>query len=77
LISGGGGHVRTALVQYLTSDVASYLRGSYLEERKDMFSVASEHAPGRQWLTCAPHCQRSVVGVSRRLSNSTHAPVLS
>jgi DNA-binding XRE family transcriptional regulator len=40
----GGGHARMALVQYLTSDVASYLRGSYLDERvrKDMFSVASE-----------------------------------
>jgi hypothetical protein len=42
----GGGHARTALVQYLTSDVASYLRGSYTDEqvRKDMFSVASELA---------------------------------
>lgn len=28
----GGGHARAALVQYLTSDVATYLRGSYIDE---------------------------------------------
>src|SRR6185437_10448470 len=43
----GGGHARMALVQYLTSDVATYLRGTYLDERvrQDMLSVASE-SPG-------------------------------
>jgi transcriptional regulator with XRE-family HTH domain len=48
----GGGHARTALVQYLTSDVATYLRGSYLDERvrKDMFSVASELAYLSGWM---------------------------
>ncbi len=48
----GGGHARTALVQYLTSDVASYLRGSYPDERvrKDMFSAASELAYLSGWM---------------------------
>ena len=48
----GGGHARTALVQYLTSDVASYLRGRYTDERvrKDMFSVASELAYLSGWM---------------------------
>jgi transcriptional regulator with XRE-family HTH domain len=47
----GGGHARTALVQYLTSDVASYLRGNYTDERvrKDMFSAASELAYLSGW----------------------------
>lgn len=48
----GGGHARMALVQYLTSDVATYLRGSYIDERvrKDMFSVASELAYLSGWM---------------------------
>jgi hypothetical protein len=48
----GGGHARTALVQYLTSDVVTYLRGSYLDERvrTDMFSVASELAYLSGWM---------------------------
>jgi hypothetical protein len=48
----GGGHARTALVQYLTSDVASYLRGSYSDERvrRDMFSAASELAYLAGWM---------------------------
>lgn len=48
----GGGHARTALVQYLTSDVATYLRGSYIDERvrQDMFSVASELAYLSGWM---------------------------
>jgi transcriptional regulator with XRE-family HTH domain len=48
----GGGHARTALVQYLNSDVANYLHGSYTDERvrKDMFSVASELAYLSGWM---------------------------
>jgi hypothetical protein len=48
----GGGHARTALAQYLTSDVASYLRGRYPDERvrKDMFSVASKLAYLSGWM---------------------------
>ncbi len=48
----GGGHARTALVQYLTSDVATYLQGNYIDERvrKDMFSVASELAYLSGWM---------------------------
>ncbi|HKR49734.1 MAG TPA: helix-turn-helix domain-containing protein [Pseudonocardiaceae bacterium] len=48
----GGGHARTALVQYLTSDVATYLRGRYTDERvrKDMFSAASELAYLSGWM---------------------------
>jgi transcriptional regulator with XRE-family HTH domain len=48
----GGGHARTALVQYLSSDVATYLRGRYTDERvcKDMFSAASELAYLSGWM---------------------------
>ncbi|MGH3694805.1 MAG: hypothetical protein ACRDRX_12600 [Pseudonocardiaceae bacterium] len=48
----GGGHARTALVQYLIPDVANYLRGSYADERvrKDMFSAASELAYLSGWM---------------------------
>lgn len=40
----GGGHARTAVVQYLTSDVSSYLHGRFSDDsiRRDMLSVASE-----------------------------------
>jgi len=40
----GGGHARPALVQYLTSDVAAYLRGTFTSEadRRAMFSAAAE-----------------------------------
>lgn len=42
----GGGHARLAVVQYLTSDVAGYLRGRFSSDadRKAMFSVAAEMA---------------------------------
>ncbi|WP_412752872.1 Tat pathway signal protein [Krasilnikovia sp. M28-CT-15] len=42
----GGGHARSAVVQYLTSDVAAYLRGRYSDDgvRRDMFSTGSELA---------------------------------
>ncbi|MFY9807931.1 MAG: helix-turn-helix transcriptional regulator [Pseudonocardiaceae bacterium] len=48
----GGGHARRALVQYLTSDVATYLQGRYTDERvrKDMFSAASELAYLAGWM---------------------------
>ncbi len=65
----GGGHARAAVVQYLTSDVAGYLRASYADDgvRKDMFSTAgelaylvgwmafdnSEHAIAQQYFTVA------------------------
>ncbi|WP_433528156.1 Tat pathway signal protein [Micromonospora sp. CA-263727] len=40
----GGGHARLAVVQYLTSDVAGYLRGSFSSDadRRAMFSAAAE-----------------------------------
>ncbi|MGH3904275.1 MAG: hypothetical protein ACRDTE_08805 [Pseudonocardiaceae bacterium] len=48
----GGGHARTAVVQYLTSDVASYLRGTYADDRvrQGMFSAASELAYLTGWM---------------------------
>ena len=48
----GGGHARTAVVQYLTSDVAAYLRGTYADERvrNEMFSAASELAYLSGWM---------------------------
>jgi hypothetical protein len=40
----GGGHARLAVVQYLTSDIAGYLRGRFSSDadRRAMFSVAAE-----------------------------------
>ncbi|MGC9667819.1 Tat pathway signal protein [Planosporangium sp. 12N6] len=48
----GGGHARTAVVQYLTSDVAGYLRGNYSDDRvrREMFSAASELAYLAGWM---------------------------
>ncbi|MFM9445114.1 Tat pathway signal protein [Streptomyces acidiscabies] len=48
----GGGHARTAVVQYLLSDVAGYLRGSFPDDhvRRDMFSSASELAYLSGWM---------------------------
>lgn len=48
----GGGHARTSVVQYLTSDVANYLRGSYADDRvrSEMFSAASELAYLSGWM---------------------------
>ncbi|MGO4518964.1 helix-turn-helix domain-containing protein [Terriglobus sp. 2YAB30_2] len=48
----GGGHGRTAVVQYLTNEVTSYLNGSYASEavRNDMFSAASELAYLAGWM---------------------------
>lgn len=65
----GGGHARTAVVQYLNTDVARHLRGRFATEhlRRDLFSAAaelaylsgwmafdnSEHATAQQHLTLA------------------------
>jgi hypothetical protein len=65
----GGGHARTAVVQYLTSDVLGYLHGRYTDTtvRRRMFSAAgelsylagwmafdnSEHAIAQRFLTLA------------------------
>jgi tetratricopeptide (TPR) repeat protein len=48
----GGGHARTALVQYLSSDVARYLCGSYSDDevRSGMFSAAGELAYLAGWM---------------------------
>ncbi len=48
----GGGHARTAVVQYLTADVAGYLRGTFRDDRtrQDMFSAASELAYLAGWM---------------------------
>src|SRR5439155_5446370 len=47
-----GGHARTAAAQYLTSDVASYLNGTFRDEqvRRAMFSAASELAYLAGWM---------------------------
>lgn len=49
----GGGHGRTAVAQYLHSDVTSLLRGTFPNEqiRRDMFSVASELAYLSGWMS--------------------------
>lgn len=40
----GGGHARSALVEYLTTDVAAYLQGSFTTEaaRQSMFAAAAQ-----------------------------------
>ncbi|MBB5871917.1 hypothetical protein F4553_005296 [Allocatelliglobosispora scoriae] len=48
----GGGHARSAVVQYLTSDVARYLHGKFTDDavRREMFSSASELAYLSGWM---------------------------
>ncbi|TDC25310.1 hypothetical protein [Kribbella albertanoniae] len=48
----GGGHARAAVVQYLSSDVAGYLRASYTDDgvRQGMFSTAGELAYLAGWM---------------------------
>lgn len=48
----GGGHARSAVVQYLTSDVADYARGTFADAsvRTDLFSAASEVAYLAGWM---------------------------
>ena len=48
----GGGHARTAVVQYLTSDVTSCLRGTYADDRvrEGLFSAAGELAYLAGWM---------------------------
>lgn len=47
----GGGHGRDAVVQYLVTDVAAYLRGTFRDEktRSDMFGAAAELAYLAGW----------------------------
>lgn len=48
----GGGHARTSVVQYLTSDVAGYLRGRFPDDavRRETFSAAGELAYLSGWM---------------------------
>jgi len=48
----GGGHARTAVAQYLTSDVVAYLRGNFPNDRirREMFAAASELAYLSGWM---------------------------
>jgi hypothetical protein len=48
----GGGHARTAVVQYLTTDVARLLRGTFRDERvrRETFSASSELAYLCGWM---------------------------
>jgi tetratricopeptide (TPR) repeat protein len=49
----GGGHARTAVVQYLASDVSRFLCGRFANDqvRRDMFSAASELAYLAGWVS--------------------------
>ncbi|RKN52385.1 Tat pathway signal protein, partial [Streptomyces klenkii] len=65
----GGGHARTAAVQYLTTDVSAYLGGRFADDRvrREMYSAAgelaylsgwmafdnAEHAAAQHWFTLA------------------------
>lgn len=48
----GGGHACSAVIQYLTSDVARYLRGTYVNDdvRRAMLSATSELAYLSGWM---------------------------
>jgi len=48
----GGGHARSAVVQYLTTDVNAYLHGRFADDRvrREMFSAASELAYLSGWM---------------------------
>ena len=48
----GGAHAWTSVVQYLTTDVTAYLRGTFTDEgvRRDLFSSASELAYLAGWM---------------------------
>ncbi|WP_433710492.1 helix-turn-helix domain-containing protein [Nocardia sp. CA-084685] len=48
----GGGHGRTAVAQYLTNEVTSYLNGSFASEavRREMFTAAGELAYLAGWM---------------------------
>ncbi|WP_228080827.1 Tat pathway signal protein [Streptomyces profundus] len=48
----GGGHARSTVVQYLTSDVGAYLRGRFADEtvRRGMYSAAGELAYLSGWM---------------------------
>jgi len=60
----GGGHARLAVVQYLTTDIAGYLRGRFATEddRKAMFSAASQIA----WLAGWKGFDSSEHGLAQR-----------
>ena len=49
----GGAHAWTSVVQYLTTDVATYLRGTFTSEQvgRDLFSSASELAYLAGWMS--------------------------
>ena len=49
----GGGHARTAVVQYLATDVSGLLHGRFADEqvRRDMFTAASELAYLSGWMS--------------------------
>lgn len=55
----GGGHARQAIVAYLTTDVASYLRGTFKSDqaRRAMFSAATEltYLAGWKAFDCSLH----------------------
>jgi len=69
----GGGHARTAVVQYLTSDVATHLRGRFSDDgvRREMFSAASELAYLSGWMAfdnAEQACAQKYFSVAVRLA---------
>lgn len=59
----GGGHARTAVVQYLTRDVAGFLSGTFATDqiRRDMFSAAGELAYLAGWM-CFDSAEHTLAG---------------
>jgi hypothetical protein len=77
----GGGHARMAVVQYLTSDVAGYLRGIFSDEqvRREMFAAAGELTYLSGWMAFdnAEHAiAQRYFGVAVRLAAEADDPPL-
>ncbi|MBF6230037.1 helix-turn-helix domain-containing protein [Nocardia farcinica] len=77
----GGGHGRSAVVQYLTTDVTSYLCGAFAEEsvRHEMFSAAAELAYLAGWMSFdnGEHAaaQRYFVAATKLATEADDAPL--
>ncbi|MDT0445046.1 Tat pathway signal protein [Streptomyces johnsoniae] len=78
----GGGHARAAVVQYLTSDVWTYLNSRFTDDRvrKGMFSAASELAYLSGWMafdnaeqTVAQHYFTKAVGLAAEADDAPMA----
>ncbi|MBF6357404.1 helix-turn-helix domain-containing protein [Nocardia higoensis] len=77
----GGGHGRTAVVQYLTNEVTGYLNGAYASDqvRRDMFSAAAELTYLAGWMAFDndehPAAQRYFTTSTKLAAEADDAPL--